>query len=86
MELVRPQLEEPTQLSRRRSGPKAKLLHQGCLFLVDQGTQLAVKVGKLRVLRNCVQRAMIAFVALVLPDVDYNCLLDSSVRLGIQEI
>lgn len=86
VKLVRPQLEEPTQLSWRRSGPEAKLLHQGCLFLVDQGTQLAVKVRKFRVLRNRVQRAVIPLVALVLPDVNYNLLSGSPVILGIQEV
>lgn len=75
LKLVRPQLKKPAQLPRRCSGPEAELLHQGRLFLVNQGTQLAVKFRKIGVLRNCVQRAMVTFVALVLPDMNYKCLL-----------
>lgn len=75
MKLVRPQLKEPAQFSRRCSGPEAELLHQRRLFLINQGTKFAVKFREIGMLRDCVQRAMIAFVALVLPDVNYKSLL-----------
>lgn len=72
MKLVGPQLKEPTQFSRRCGRPEAELLHQRRLFLVNQGTQLAVKFRKIGVLRDCIQRAMVTFVALVLPNVNYK--------------
>lgn len=75
LKLVRPQLKETTQLSRRRGRPEAEFLHQRRLLFVDQGPELAVEVRKFGVLRDGIQGAMVTFVTLVLPDMDCNALL-----------
>jgi hypothetical protein len=68
---VRTELKDSTKLARSSCGPEGELLHQRCLFRVDQGLELAIKLREVRVVLNGVQRCVITFVALVLPDV--NC-------------
>jgi hypothetical protein len=68
---VRTELKDSTKLARSSCGPEGELLHQRCLFRVDQGLELAIKLGEVRVVLDGVQGCVVTFVTLVLPDV--NC-------------
>jgi hypothetical protein len=46
-------------------------LHQRCLLALDQALELTIERRELGVTSNVVQRGMVSFVPLVLPDV--NC-------------
>lgn len=70
LKFIRPQFEKAAQLSGRSSRPEAEFLHQRCFLFVDQRPEFAVEVGEFGVLRDGVQGAMVARIALVLPDVD----------------
>lgn len=69
---VRTKLEDSTKLTGSSCGPEGEFLHQGCLLRVDQRLELAIKLGEVRVVLNGVQRCVITFVTLVLPDVNYE--------------
>ena len=69
---VRAQLKEATEAARRGGWPEAELLHQGAMFVADQGAQLLVEVGVLGVIGDGVQGGVVALVALVFPDVDWG--------------
>jgi hypothetical protein len=69
---VRTEFEDSTKLAGSSCGPEREFLHQGCLLRVDQGLELAIKLGEVRMVLNGVQRCVVTFVTLVLPDVDYE--------------
>ena len=70
MECVSPQLKHTSKLSRRSSRPEAELLHEAGALRLDELLQLAVEFGKFRVVRDRIERLVVAGVTLVLPDVD----------------
>lgn len=67
---VRAQLKEAAEVARGRGGPEAELLHQRAVLVADERAQLLVELGVLGVVRDGVERGVVALVALVLPDVD----------------
>lgn len=67
---VSPQLEHASELSRRGGRPEAELLHETGALRLDELLKLVVELGEVGVALNCVERLVVAGVALVLPDVD----------------
>ena len=66
---IGPQLEDTAELTWWGSGPEAEFLHQRRLLGRDEGLELMIKLGELGMVRDRVQRSMVALVSLVLPDV-----------------
>lgn len=48
-------------------------MHEGGALGVDEGLQLLVKGGEFGVVLDGVEGAVVARVALILPDVDWSC-------------
>lgn len=63
------EFEEAAQRARGRGRPEGEFLHERGAFAVDQGLELLVEGGEVGVVLDVVQRAVVARVALVLPDV-----------------
>ena len=65
------EFEEAAELAGWGGGPEGEFLHQGGLLVGDEGFELGVEGGKVRVGGDGVEGGVIAVVALVFPDVDY---------------
>lgn len=65
------ELKDTAKLARSSRGPEGEFLHQRRLLRVDQRLELAVEFGEVGVVLNGVERSVVSFVTLVLPDV--NC-------------
>jgi hypothetical protein len=72
MQSVGSELEQAAELPRWCGRPERELLHQRRRLLADQSLQLGVELGEFGEMLNVVEGAMVASVALVLPDVDYE--------------
>lgn len=70
MECVSPQLKHASELSRRGGRPEAELLHEAGALRLDELLELAVEFSEFGVVRDRVERLVVAGVTLVLPDVD----------------
>lgn len=68
---VRPELEQTTKTAGWGGWPERELLHEGGLLALDQAFELAIEISELGVFRDVVKGGMVAFVALVFPDMDY---------------
>lgn len=70
MQGIGPKLEQSAEATRRGGRPERELLHERSLLALDQALELAVKVAEFGVLRDIVQRGVVALVALVFPNVN----------------
>jgi hypothetical protein len=71
VQCVRPKLKQSTETARRGGGPERELLHQRSPLALNQALEFAIELTELWVLRDVVERVVVAFVTLVFPDVDY---------------
>ena len=69
-ERVRAQLKEATKLAGWRSWPERKLLHERAVFAADKRSKLLLEGRVFGVLRDAVQRCVVALVPLIFPDMD----------------
>ena len=71
MEGVGAEFEQAAELAGRSGGPEGEFLHQGGLFVVDEGLEVGVEGGEFRVGCDGVEGGMVALVALVFPDMNW---------------
>lgn len=70
---VGPQFEKAPESAWRCGGPEGEFLHEGCLFGGYEGFKRFVEGGEVRMAGDGVEGGMVAVVALVFPDVDFDC-------------